>query len=106
MNRQKVEAMLDVLYSDSDAQYAHVIEMDAEDITPMVATPGDPGNGKFIRELNTPVPVELAYGGTCTSGKNEDMDMYARVLADALRHGKRVADSVQFYILFGLQVTR
>ena len=61
----------------------------------MVATPGDPGNGKFIRELNTPVPVEIAYGGTCTAGKNEDMDMYAQVLSDALKQGKRVADSVQ-----------
>ena len=60
----------------------------------MVATPGDPGNGKFVRELNTPVPVEIAYGGTCTAGKNEDMDMYAQVLADALKQGKRVAESV------------
>ena len=106
MNREKAEAMLDGLHSDSQAQYAHVIEMDAADITPMVATPGDPGNGKFIREMNTPVPVELAYGGTCTAGKNEDMDMYARVLADALRQGKRVAESVQFYIQFGSQETR
>jgi 3-isopropylmalate/(R)-2-methylmalate dehydratase large subunit len=106
MNREKAEAMLEGLYSDSAAQYAHVIEMDAADITPMVATPGDPGNGKFIRELNTPVPVELAYGGTCTAGKNEDMDMYARVLADALRQGKQVAKSVQFYIQFGSQETR
>jgi len=106
MNRQKAEAMLEGLYSDSQAQYAHVIEMDAADITPMVATPGDPGNGKFIRELNTSVPVELAYGGTCTAGKNEDMDMYARVLADALKQGKQIAGSVQFYIQFGSQETR
>ena len=105
-DRRQVEAMMDGLYSDSDAQYANVIELDAAEIAPMVATPGDPGNGKFIRELNTPVPVELAYGGTCTAGKNEDMDMYARVLADALKHGKRVADSVKFYIQFGSQETR
>src|SRR2546426_3717119 len=59
MNREKAEAMLGGLYSDSEAQFAYVIEIDAADITPMVATPGDPGNGKFIRELNTPVPVEL-----------------------------------------------
>jgi 3-isopropylmalate/(R)-2-methylmalate dehydratase large subunit len=83
-----------------------VIELDAEEITPMVATPGDPGNGKYIRELGTPVPIEIAYGGTCTAGKNEDMDMYARVLADALAQGKRVADSVKFYIQFGSQETR
>jgi 3-isopropylmalate/(R)-2-methylmalate dehydratase large subunit len=106
MDRKKAEAMIEGLYSDPDAQYAHVIELDATEITPMVATPGDPGNGKYVRELNTPVPVEIAYGGTCTAGKNEDMDMYAAVLADALQQGKRVADSCQFYIQFGSQETR
>jgi 3-isopropylmalate/(R)-2-methylmalate dehydratase large subunit len=93
-------------FSDPDAQYAHVIELNADEITPMVATPGDPGNGKFIRDLNTPVPVEIAYGGTCTAGKNADMDMYAQVLAEALQQSKRVAESCKFYIQFGSQETR
>ncbi len=106
MDRAKAKAMTEGLYSDSDARYAHLIELDAAEITPMVATPGDPGNGKYVRDLNTPVPIELAYGGTCTAGKNEDMDMYALVLADALKHGKRVADSVKFYIQVGSQETR
>jgi 3-isopropylmalate/(R)-2-methylmalate dehydratase large subunit len=106
MDRAKAESMIEGLYSDPGAQYAHVIELDAVEITPMVATPGDPGNGKYVRDLNTPVPVEIAYGGTCTAGKNEDMDMYAAVLADALKHGKHVADSVRFYIQFGSQETR
>ncbi len=106
MDRKKAQAMIEGLYSDPNAQYAHVIELDAAEITPMVATPGDPGNGKYVRELNTPVPVEIAYGGTCTAGKNEDMDMYALVLADALKQGKRIADSVKFYIQFGSQETR
>jgi 3-isopropylmalate/(R)-2-methylmalate dehydratase large subunit len=106
MPRKQAEAMIEGLYSDPGAQYAHVIEIDASEITPMVATPGDPGNGKYVRELHTPVPVEIAYGGTCTAGKNEDMDMYALVLADALKQGKRIADSVKFYIQFGSQETR
>ena len=106
MSPREASEMIRGLASDPDAEYAQVIELDAAEIAPMVATPGDPGNGKFIRDLNTPVPVELAYGGTCTAGKNEDMDMYAEVLADALKQGKRVADSVQFYIQFGSQETR
>jgi 3-isopropylmalate/(R)-2-methylmalate dehydratase large subunit len=106
MERRKAEFLVEGLYSDPDAQYAHTIELDAAEITPMVATPGDPGNGKYVREFNSPVAVELAYGGTCTAGKNEDMDMYAAVLADALKQGKRVADSVKFYIQFGSQETR
>ena len=106
MDRRQAQARVEGLYSDPGAAYAQVIELDAEEITPMVATPGDPGNGKYVRELNSPIPVELAYGGTCTAGKNEDMDMYAAVLADALKQGKRVADSVKFYIQFGSQETR
>jgi 3-isopropylmalate/(R)-2-methylmalate dehydratase large subunit len=106
MARAHAESMIEGLYSDADAQYAQVIELDAAEITPMVATPGDPGNGKYVREMHTPVPVEIAYGGTCTAGKNEDMDMYAAVLADALKRGKRVASSVKFYIQFGSQETR
>jgi len=106
MNRADAEKLTEGLHSDADAEYAHVIELDASEIYPMVATPGDPGNGKFIRDLNTPVPVEIAYGGTCTAGKNEDMDMYARVLADAVAQGRRVAANTKFYIQFGSQQTR
>lgn len=102
----ETQKLIEGLYSDPDAEYAYVIELDADEIYPMVATPGDPGNGKFIRDLNTPVPIEIAYGGTCTAGKNEDMDMYAEVLKDALAQGKRVSDSVEFYIQFGSQETR
>ena len=106
MSRRDAAEMVRGLASDRDAEYAEVIQLDAAEIAPMVATPGDPGNGKYVRDLNTPVPVEIAYGGTCTAGKNEDMDMYAEVLADALKHGKRVAESVEFYIQFGSQETR
>jgi len=106
MARAEAERVIAGLQSDSDASYAKIIELDAAEITPMVATPGDPGNGKYIRDLSTPVPIEIAYGGTCTAGKNEDMDMYAAVLADALTRGLRVSKNVQFWIQFGSQETR
>ncbi len=106
MKRGEIEKMIEGLESDPDAEYAQVIELDAAKITPMVATPGDPGNGKYIRELSARVPIEIAYGGTCTAGKNEDMDMYASVLADALKQGKRVSKNVEFWIQFGSQETR
>ena len=106
MKRAEIEAMMAGLQSDADAEYAEVIELDAAEITPMVATPGDPGNGRFIRDLGARVPIEIAYGGTCTAGKNEDMDMYAAVLAEALQRGRRVANEVEFWIQFGSQETR
>ncbi|MGA2353891.1 MAG: aconitase family protein [Terriglobales bacterium] len=106
LKRADIEKMIEGLQSDPSAEYADVIELDANEIAPMVATPGDPGNGKYVRELNTRVPIEIAYGGTCTAGKNEDMDMYAAVLADALKHGKHISKNVQFWIQFGSQETR
>jgi 3-isopropylmalate/(R)-2-methylmalate dehydratase large subunit len=106
MKRADAEKMIEGLESDPDAEYSEIIDLDAGEITPMVATPGDPGNGKSICDLNTLVPIEIAYGGTCTAGKNEDMDMYAAVLADALKQGKRVSENVQFWIQFGSQETR
>jgi 3-isopropylmalate/(R)-2-methylmalate dehydratase large subunit len=106
MARGEAERMIAGLQSDAGAKYSRVIELDAAEITPMVATPGDPGNGKFVRDLAKAVPIEIAYGGTCTAGKNEDMDMYAAVLADALNHGRRVSEHVEFWIQFGSQETR
>ncbi|MGA6988067.1 MAG: aconitase family protein [Terriglobales bacterium] len=106
MKRGEVEKMIEGLSSDDAAEYAQVIELDAAEITPMVATPGDPGNGRYIREMGAHVPIEIAYGGTCTAGKNEDMDMYASVLADALKRGRRVSKNVDFWIQFGSQETR
>jgi 3-isopropylmalate/(R)-2-methylmalate dehydratase large subunit len=84
--------------------------IDLSTIKPMVATPGDPDrgiasdpkNGALVDEIGE-VKINIAYGGSCTAGKREDIDMYARVMADAERAGKRVADGVHFYIQFGSQ---
>jgi len=90
-------------FSDADAEYAAVFEINLDEIRPMVATPGDPRNGIPIDELPEEVRIDAAYGGSCTGGKMADMDMYAEVLANALANGKRVAEGVHLYIQFGSQ---
>jgi len=90
-------------YSDEMAEYAAVFEIDLDEISPMVATPGDPRNGIPIDELTENVRIDAAYGGSCTGGKMADMDMYAEVLENALAQGKRVAEGVHLYIQFGSQ---
>ena len=90
-------------FSDPDAQYAAVFEIDLDEIRPMVATPGDPRNGIPIDELPEEVRIDAAYGGSCTGGKMADMDMYAEVLANALANGQHVAEGVHLYIQFGSQ---
>jgi 3-isopropylmalate/(R)-2-methylmalate dehydratase large subunit len=103
MNRQKAESLLEGLFSDPDAEYAEVIDIDAASLRPMVALPGDPGNGLHISELGRQVKVDIAYAGSCTAGKKEDMDMYAAVLKEAVDAGERIHPDVKFYIQFGSQ---
>jgi 3-isopropylmalate/(R)-2-methylmalate dehydratase large subunit len=91
------------VYSDPDAEYAATFEINLDDVRPMVALPGDPRNGIPIDQLTEEVRIDAAYGGSCTGGKMADMDMYARVLRNALAHGKRVAPGVHLYLQFGSQ---
>ncbi len=103
MDRDTANALLEGLYSDEDAIYEKVITIDATAIQPMVALPGDPGNGMNIEDLPEGVKIDIAYGGSCTAGKIEDMDMYAKVLKLAQSEGRKVADHVKFFIQYGSQ---
>ncbi len=102
MDRARAEALLEGMHSDPGAEYVKVIEIDASKIRPMAALPNDPGNGVYLDELEGErVRIDIAYAGSCTAGKKEDMDMYARVLAEADRQGLRVHPDVRLYIQCG-----
>jgi 3-benzylmalate isomerase len=103
MTRGAAERLCQGLASDADATYCQVIEIDAGAIRPLIALPGDPGNGRYIADASERVRVDIAYAGSCTAGKKEDMDMYARVLEEAAERGQRVAPWVRFYIQCGSQ---
>ena len=94
---------------DPDAEYAGgVHEIDLSTIEPMVAHPGDPDhgipsdptNGAYVSEIGE-VAVDIAYGGSCTAGKIDDLLMYHRVCREAVDAGLTVAEGVKFYIQFG-----
>jgi 3-isopropylmalate/(R)-2-methylmalate dehydratase large subunit len=103
MGRVEAERLCEGLESDPGAEYCELIEIDAGAIRPMIALPGDPGNGLHIGDMADRVKVDIAYAGSCTAGKKEDMDMYARVLAEAAGRGARVAPWVRFFIQCGSQ---
>ena len=103
MSPAEVQSLLEGLYSDEEAEYETVIEMDADELKPMVALPGDPGNGLFIHELGDRIKVDIAYAGSCTAGKKSDMDMYARVFTEAIERGEHVHQDVKCYIQCGSQ---
>jgi 3-isopropylmalate/(R)-2-methylmalate dehydratase large subunit len=98
-----------VVAPDPGAEYrggVHVVDLSR--IRPMVATPGDPAqgipsdptNGALVDSLED-VRIDIAYGGSCTAGKEADLDQYAQVMAEAEAAGRRVKDGVAFFIQFG-----
>jgi 3-isopropylmalate/(R)-2-methylmalate dehydratase large subunit len=98
-----------VVAPDPGAEYAGGVHaIDLSQIRPMVATPGDaekgipsdPTNGAYIDELGD-VRIDIAYGGSCTAGKEADLDLYASVMREALDSGRSVKAGVAFFIQFG-----
>lgn len=92
--------------SDDGADYAATIHVDCSGLAPMVARPGDPGNGLALSDLNEPVRIDIAYGGSCTAGKREDFDHYHAVLRWAADRGLRVPAGVTLYLQFGTTAVR
>jgi 3-isopropylmalate/(R)-2-methylmalate dehydratase large subunit len=105
--RRGVEFKLEPwMRSDEGAQYAGTIRIECGIITPMVAAPGDPGNGIALGALDERVKIDIAYGGSCTAGKREDFDHYHEVLAWAAQRGLRVPPKVKLYLQFGTTAVR
>lgn len=65
--------------SDSDAQYASVMEIDISRLEPQIALPHLPSNVKGVSELAS-IDIDQAYIGSCTNGRIEDLRQAAEVL--------------------------
>jgi 3-isopropylmalate/(R)-2-methylmalate dehydratase large subunit len=88
------------LHGDPGADYEWTMTIDASRLSPMVATPGDPGNGTPVSELGD-VRVDIVYAGSCTGSKRDDIAMAVRVVERALEDGRRVAEGVDAYLQYG-----
>jgi 3-isopropylmalate/(R)-2-methylmalate dehydratase large subunit len=101
MSPDEAEGLLAGADSDEGAQYEWTLDIDASALRPMVAQPGDPGNGVFLDEIEASVPIDIVFAGSCTGGKREDFDMYAEVAREAVQGGITVPDTVAAYIQYG-----
>jgi 3-isopropylmalate/(R)-2-methylmalate dehydratase large subunit len=101
ITRGEAEALVEGLTSDDDAKYEWTLTIDAGSLGPMVATPGDPGNGIPVSELPEEVPVDIVYAGSCTAAKRHDIEMAARVVKRAVSEGKTVASGVEAFLQYG-----
>jgi 3-isopropylmalate/(R)-2-methylmalate dehydratase large subunit len=105
--RRGVDAALESwMRSDDDAPVAQTIDVDCSRLEPMLARPGDPGLGIEVSRLHEPVRVDIAYAGSCTGGKREDLAHSHAVLRWAVDRGLRVAPGTRFVVQFGSQDVR
>lgn len=94
------------MHSDPGAVYAATMQVDCSTLSPMVAAPGDPGNGIALSRLAERPRIDIAYGGSCTAGKREDFDAYHQVLAWAVQRGLRLPEGVALYLQYGTTAVR
>ncbi len=105
--RRGVEVALEPwMRSDGDAVFAHTIRVDCSALGPMLARPGDPGNGVALDDLAEEVRIDIAYLGSCTGGKREDLRRAYEAVREAAAGGRRVPDHVRFYVQCGSEDVR
>jgi 3-isopropylmalate/(R)-2-methylmalate dehydratase large subunit len=80
------------LEPDSDASYAQELDINVEDLPPLVALPGDLGRIVPVDKIE-PQPIQQVFIGSCAGGRVEDLAIAARLLRN-----RRVAPGVMLVV--------
>ncbi|DAB34394.1 MAG TPA: 3-isopropylmalate dehydratase large subunit [Sulfurospirillum sp. UBA12182] len=68
-------------YSDPDATYVQVLEIDVSKLEPVIAYPFLPSNGKSISQaVKDDLEIDQVFIGSCTNGRLEDLRIAASIL--------------------------
>ncbi len=84
---------LEPVYSDADAEYAAVHDIDLSDLEPIVVVPPTPANTRNLSEY-LGLDVQTGYLGSCASGRLEDMEIAARIL-----EGRQVKTGFMLHVI-------
>ena len=84
---------LEPVYSDPDAEYAAVHDIDLSDLEPIVVVPPTPANTRNLSEY-LGLDVQTGYLGSCASGRLEDMEIAARIL-----QGRQVKTGFMLHVI-------
>lgn len=86
-------------YSDEDAKYTQIIEIDVANLEPVIAYPFLPDNGHSVSTaVADEIRVDQVFIGSCTNGRLSDFKVAAEIL-----DGKRVARHVRLILTPGTQ---
>ncbi|MDE2571434.1 MAG: 3-isopropylmalate dehydratase large subunit, partial [bacterium] len=95
--RERTNRPFEAVYSDPDARYERVLEIDAGALVPTVAKPHSPENTVPVTEC-VGTKVDQVFIGSCTNGRIEDLREVAHIL-----EGRRIAESVRVIVNPGSQ---
>ena len=83
-----------LFYSDADAQYVQILNIDVANLDPVVAYPHLPSNGKPISQaIKDDLAIDQVFIGSCTNGRLDDLRIAARILK-----GRKVARKTRLII--------
>jgi len=86
-------------YSDEDAEYSQVLEIDVANLDPVIAYPFLPSNGHSINQaVKDKIKVDQAFIGSCTNGRLADLKVASEIL-----EGKKVHQDVRLIVTPGTQ---
>jgi 3-isopropylmalate/(R)-2-methylmalate dehydratase large subunit len=86
-------------YSDADAKYDMILEINVAELEPVIAYPFLPSNGHSITQaVNDKIKIDQAFIGSCTNGRLGDLKTAAEILK-----GKRVHEDVRLIVTPGTQ---
>ncbi len=98
-SRESLRAEPKIHYSDEDAKYCQVIEIDVAALEPVIAYPFLPSNGHSITQaVSDNIRVDQVFIGSCTNGRLSDFKIAAEILKD-----KKVARHVRLILTPGTQ---
>ncbi|WP_033170770.1 3-isopropylmalate dehydratase large subunit [Selenomonas sp. ND2010] len=92
----RVKKPYEPVEADADAQYCQTVEINLDELKPVVAFPHLPGNTKRVEDIEAPIAIDQVIIGSCTNGRLEDMQIAAEILK-----GHKVADWVRCIIIPG-----
>ena len=85
--------------ADSDATYCQTITIDTASLSPVIAYPFLPSNGKSVEQaVSDDLKIDQVMIGSCTNGRLEDLRIAAKIV-----EGKRVAKHTRMIVTPGTQ---
>ena len=86
-------------YSDEDANYSRVLEIDVANLDPVIAYPFLPSNGHSVNQaVKDKIKVDQAFIGSCTNGRLADLKIASEILK-----GHKVHEDVRLIVTPGTQ---